>query len=160
MEKGLVMARPTQDEALMATALTWAKRGTCSRAQVGAVFSLSGRVVITGYNGSPPRMAHCDHLDCLCDAQRFKLGADPRCPKHGPCRTAIHAEANAIAYAARCGVSLEGSELHVTRSPCTNCAGLIIQAGVTKVTWYQPHRDLSGLALLALGGLEVVQWGV
>lgn len=46
----------------------------------------------------------------------------------------VHAEANAIAQAARTGTRLIGANLIVTeRYPCKTCAGLIIQAGIKRV---------------------------
>jgi dCMP deaminase len=51
-----------------------------------------------------------------------------------------HAEANAIASAARNGHSLKGSILYTTCFPCAQCAALIIQAGIGEVV-YTINRD-------------------
>lgn len=54
-----------------------------------------------------------------------------------------HAEANAIANAARAGVALDGCALLVTAlHPCNECAKLIIQAGIRTV--YGPLPDIDG----------------
>jgi len=45
----------------------------------------------------------------------------------------IHAEANAVAHAARIGVSLKGCTVYSTFFPCATCAGLLVQAGVAAV---------------------------
>lgn len=45
----------------------------------------------------------------------------------------VHAEGNAIATAARFGLSLEGSILYCTDQPCFGCSKELIQAGMTKV---------------------------
>lgn len=46
----------------------------------------------------------------------------------------VHAEANAIAQAARTGARLHGASIIVTeRFPCKSCAGLIIQSGIKRV---------------------------
>jgi dCMP deaminase len=42
----------------------------------------------------------------------------------------IHAEANAVAAAARNGHSLKGGLAFVTNFPCLQCAGLLIQSGI------------------------------
>lgn len=55
------MERITRDEMLMEVAHVVAKRGTCSRLQVGAVFALEGRILVAGYNGAPRGMDHCIH---------------------------------------------------------------------------------------------------
>ena len=49
-----------------------------------------------------------------------------------------HAEENAIAFAARNGVKLEGSSLYVNRMvPCTRCTRLIIQSGIKNIFVYE-----------------------
>ena len=45
----------------------------------------------------------------------------------------IHAEANAIACAARNGVSLDGCIAYVTLQPCSNCTLLLVQAGIKEI---------------------------
>lgn len=45
----------------------------------------------------------------------------------------VHAEANAIAAAARKGHSVLGATAYVTRPVCCQCAALLIQAGIQRV---------------------------
>jgi dCMP deaminase len=80
------------------------------------------------------------------------------CPFPLPCTRAIHAEANAIIHAAKYGVGVDGAELHTTRMPCLNCAGMILNAGIKRVVYYEDHREESGLRLLQQAGLEVVKY--
>lgn len=47
-----------------------------------------------------------------------------------------HAEENAVAQAARVGVSLKGCTAYVTHFPCSRCARSLIQAGVSAV-WFE-----------------------
>src|SRR3546814_13790863 len=99
----------------MGVAELWAEHSTCSRLAVGAVISREGRTLSSGYNGAPAGLPHCDHRECTCRYEEGQLlGGDPQCAKHGPCRTAVHAEANALAFAARYGMATEGAELHTT----------------------------------------------
>jgi dCMP deaminase len=154
-------ARPTRDAILMSTAHLWSKRSTCSRAHVGVVIARDGRSLVTGYNGAPKGLPHCQH-HCQCDlknagwrpeeAQRAGIEHATWCPA-GPCKNAVHAEANAIAWAARNGVRLEGSVLYTTFSPCLACAQLIVNAGVIEVVHAQHYRDRSPLELLATAGI-------
>lgn len=52
----------------------------------------------------------------------------------------VHAEANAIANAARAGTSTLGCSLVVTSLyPCGDCAKVIIQAGIKKIYAPKPH---------------------
>lgn len=189
------MIRPSREECLVETAFVWAKRSTCSRLQVGAVFHRDGRILMTGYNGAPSGLPHCDHrCDCgkvgdrlrapdptnesLADwsARKFKeVGASIRasqmsgisvedtphklnCNSLQPCIVSEHAERNGIAWAARLGVGLEGSELVVTHQPCLACAMSIINVGVTRVTYVYPYRLRNGLDLLEQAGLPVEQY--
>lgn len=45
----------------------------------------------------------------------------------------VHAEANAVAHAARTGASLLGCTAYVTHEPCAQCAALLINAGVAEI---------------------------
>lgn len=49
-----------------------------------------------------------------------------------------HAEANAICNAARVGTPLKGCTMYLQWFPCTNCALLIIQAGIKTVVASKP----------------------
>jgi dCMP deaminase len=48
-------------------------------------------------------------------------------------RLIVHAEANAVAAAARNGHGLKGATAYVTFCPCPQCAALLIQAGIVRV---------------------------
>src|SRR6478736_4893511 len=135
------MSRYTRDQALVMAAEIAAVRGTCSRAQVGVVFARNGRVVMTGYNGAPAGVKHCIHLP----------GDDQ------PCEIAVHAEANAIATAARYGVALDNSTVYVTMQPCLKCAQLLINAGIYGLVFTRPYRVTDGVDLLVRQGIEVRQ---
>lgn len=123
--------RISREELLMKTAFLVAERSTCNRLHVGAVAAIQGRSVVSGYNGAPAGIDHCMHQE-----------------DEGECIWATHAEANAIAFAARHGVSLLGSTLFTTHSPCIRCAHLIINAGIEEVYYSISYRDDSGLRLL------------
>lgn len=113
--------RPSWKTYFLTIAREVAKRATCPRASVGCVLALDKRVLSTGYNGSPPGMEHCDEVGCLMEG--------------GHCTRTVHAEANAIAQAARNGVSVNGSIAYVTHTPCRNCQQLMMSAGVLE--WIQ-----------------------
>ena len=132
--------RPTREETLMEMARAAAKRSTCSRRNVGAVIARDFRPISTGYNGAPSGMPHCNHrLDELASAG---------------CQVVVHAEANAVAFAARYGVSTQGASLFVTLSPCETCAKLVINAGLEEVFYAETYRDQTGLDLLADAGVK------
>lgn len=145
--------KPSRDNTLMGVARLWSEHSTCSRLPVGAVISRDGRSFSTGYNGAPAGMPHCDHRECTCRYPDHLLGDDPKCPKHGPCRTAVHAELNALMFAARFGLATEGAELHTTHQPCLNCAMAIVNGGIIRVVFEFPYRDNGGLDLLTAAGV-------
>ena len=184
--------RITRDEMLMEMAHTVAKRGTCSRLQVGAVFAQDGRVVVTGYNGAPPGLDHCIHESFTWPSDHEMKWGDswyhtvPKwmaqvesrtngfitptpgvtyywdgeaiSTKEG-CGVAEHAERNAVAYAARHGISLGGSTLYCTHAPCGSCARTLIAVGVTAVYYDHAYRLTAGVDLLRHSGIQVIDLG-
>lgn len=155
--------RPTREITLMQHAFVEAERSTCSRAHVGVVFALAGRILVTGYNGAPAGMPHCDHT-CDCGypgtgGMLFEGKHLSNCATLSPCLVSVHAEANAIAFAARHGVCLEGSQLFATFSPCVPCAQLLVNVGITKLYAAAMYRITDGIDLLRSAGIEVVDWG-
>lgn len=145
--------RPNRDHTLMGVARLWAEHSTCSRLPVGAVISRDGRSFSTGFNGAPARMPHCDHSLCTCGDGEVTGYTVDHCPRHGACRTAVHAELNALMFAAKYGLATDMSELHTTHQPCLNCAMAIVNAGVVRVVYEFPYRDNGGLDLLVAAGV-------
>lgn len=116
------------------------KRSVCSRKHVAAILVKDHRPVSFGYNGPPSGIDHCCSKD---DSE---------------CKGAIHAEMNAIAFAAKHGLSLEGTTLYVSMSPCLKCAQVILNSGISRVVYRDSYRDPSGTLLLQQY-LEVVKHG-
>src|SRR3954469_11838629 len=128
---------------LMQTAKLFARSGTCFRLRTGAVLARRGRVLSTGFNGAAAGLPHCSH-------------DDPTSIKESDaCRIAVHAELNAIAFAARYGVATEGAEMFATHMPCVACSQAIINAGVERVVYDQSYRDASGVQMMMDAGLLV-----
>lgn len=128
--------RPTWDEYFLMIAKLAATRSTCLAFPVGAVIVKNKQVLATGYNGSPSGSAHCT-------AQGYCYPGLSSCDasKTMPSR-AVHAEANAIAQAAKHGISTDGASIYVTLEPCLSCLKLIISAGVKEV-FYETGFDSS-----------------
>ncbi|NJL84108.1 MAG: dCMP deaminase family protein [Chloroflexaceae bacterium] len=123
----LEQQRPTWDEYFLMLAKLAATRSTCLAFPVGAVIVKNKQVLATGYNGSPSGSVHCT-------AQGFCYPGLDSCDasKELPSR-AVHAEANAIAQAAKNGISTEGARIYVTLEPCLSCLKLLISAGIKEV---------------------------
>jgi len=142
------MERPSRHEICMQIAHIVAHRGTCDRAQVGAVLARDGRVLVTGYNGPPSGLPHCSHAsgrDGVSDT--------------GGCLRAVHAEANAVAFAARHGIATEGTDLYCTHLPCQKCAELLINAGIVAVHYATDYRLKEGELLLRQAGVDIIYYG-
>ena len=138
------MGRPNWDEYFMTLAVIAASRSTCNRGHVGAVLVKDNRVLCTGYNGSPMGQRHCDEVGCLQD--------EPG----GPCKRTIHAEANAIAWAARHGISVQGCTAYISHySPCLACAYLLVQVGCREVVYRVLYHDERSLSVLRDAGVKL-----
>ena len=132
-----------KDHVFMEIAVTLGKLGTCDRARVGAVLTKDGRCVSWGFNGAPPGLPHCADND-----HGWRGTQRPQDIEIHGCVNATHAEANALAFAARQGISTDDSTLYVERSPCVDCARLLIAVGIKRVVYLVPYRDHSGEDLL------------
>ncbi len=120
--------------------------------QVGAVIVKDKRNMTTGYNGAPAGVESCKSKEeCL----RRKLNI-PSGTKHELC-FAVHAEQNAIAQAAKLGISLEGATLYCTHQPCVICCKIIINAGIKRVVYQHGYPDEFSLQLFKEANIEIVQ---
>lgn len=152
----VVKTRPAMDQTLMQMAKLMADRATCSRAQVGAIIVKETRPVSSGYNGTAAGLPHCDHTcDCGGRVDFSNTDHEEWCNSRQPCKFSVHAEANAIAFAAKHGVSTDGATLYTTMAPCIECAKLIVNAGIVRVVAASQYRDDSGTRLLNQLGVEV-----
>lgn len=149
------MKKPSFDEIYMDLAENLGKKSHCVKAQVGAVLAKDTRIISLGYNGPPAGTYNCDEVwpetGCLRDSK-------------GSCSLALHAEQNAILYAAKNNVSLQGSTLYVTLAPCIACARVIYTVGIKKVIYLNSYAKMKNLPaeegadFLEKFGVEVVQF--
>ncbi len=122
------MSRPNWKDYFLNIAKEVASRSTCPRASVGAVIVKDNRILSTGYNGALSGEPHCTEVGCLMESNH--------------CERTIHAETNAVAQAAKFGVSVDGATLycwsirHSTGQPvdfCTKCSQVMKAAGIKEV---------------------------
>ncbi len=119
--------RQSWSEYFMNIARIVATRSTCERKYVGAVIVKENTILSTGYNGSMSGAPHCHDVGCMVENDH--------------CVATIHAEQNAIIHAARHGISLQGSAIYVTASPCWLCFKMIVNAGIREVYYGEFYRD-------------------
>ena len=131
--------RPDMNEYLMGIAIAVRKRANCLGSRIGAVIALHGRIVSTGYNGTPQNMPNCLDGGCHRCANRDKY---PSGSGYDLC-ICVHAEQNAILSAARFGIAIEGSTMYTTMRPCFSCTKEMLQAKVHEVyylhDWSHPN---------------------
>jgi dCMP deaminase len=139
----------------MDLAANLALRSHCIKMKVGCVLTRETRIISIGYNGPPAGTHNCDE-----EFPETGCGTD----RKGSCTLGIHAEQNAILYAAKNGASLEGGTLYVTLAPCLACAKVIYTMGIKKVIFkdsYAVYKGLAheeGVAFLTRFGVEVEQY--
>ena len=143
--------RPSWEKYFMDIAFLVAKRSTCLRRSVGAVLVKNKRILATGYNGAPSGIRHCSETGCL----RERLNV-PSGEKHELCR-GIHAEQNSIIQAAFHGVSIKGAILFCTNLPCSICAKMIINAGITRIYFHDGYADAMSEEMLKEAGIELIR---
>jgi dCMP deaminase len=119
--------RDSWDVYFMKIAKQVSSRGTCQRKKVGCVIVREKTILATGYNGSIRGMPHCDEAGHMIEN------------KH--CVRTAHAEQNAIAQAARNGVSVLGGDCYVTASPCWICFKILANAGINRIVFGEFYRD-------------------
>jgi len=130
------MSRPRFDDIFMELAVNLAKRSHCIKAQVGAVLTRDTRIISIGYNGPPAGTHNCD--------DEFPETGCPRDSK-GSCSLALHAEENAILYAAKNGSEVEGATIYVTLSPCIACARIIYSLKISRVVFLHSYAEYKGI---------------
>lgn len=147
-----------------------AKQSTCCRLNVGAVLVKDNRVISIGFNGVPTGQLHCEDnfLEVYksgCFKDKYATFTDFMQSKdfydlHGKWSIdhELHAEQNAILFAAKNGIATNGSHLYVTQSPCIHCAKIITTSGVEKVFYKELYdRSQEGIVFLNKNGIECRQ---
>lgn len=118
--------------------------------QVGAIIVKDNRIITTGYNGAPSGVSSCkERGECL----RRKMNI-PSGTRHELCY-AVHAEQNAIAQAAKLGISVEGATLYCTHQPCVICSKMMINSGIKRIVYCEGYPDDFSLKLLKEAGVQI-----
>ncbi len=143
------LTRPGFDEYILKIASVVAERSTCRRHHMGAVAVRDKHILTTGYNGAPAGQKDCLELGCLRDEMNIASGE-----KQETCR-AIHAEQNVIIQAALHGISLEGSTIYCTHTPCVLCAKMLVNARIKRFVSFRKYSDDRFIDLFREAGIEI-----
>lgn len=108
-----------------------ASASKCVSKQVGAVIVRDGRILSTGYNGTPAGYKNCSDY----------WNGEYTDEHHEWSKTyEIHAEMNAIIWAARQGISIDGGTIFVTLEPCSECSKNLMAAGIKRIVYDKAYE--------------------
>lgn len=121
--------RPDRDRYFMGIALAVRERANCVGSRVGAIIVQEGRIISTGYNGTPSGMKNCLDGGCYRCSNRSEF---PSGSGYDLC-ICVHAEQNALLASARFGIAVENASLYTTMQPCFGCLKEMLQAKIKVV---------------------------
>jgi dCMP deaminase len=117
------------DKIRLTQAYEISKMSSCVSRQVGTIITVDNRIVSEGRNGTPSGYINCN--------------------EHNPEHTKdhhdwsniyeIHAELNAILWAARRGTSIDKGTIYCTTKPCVQCTKNIIASGIIRIVYSEDY---------------------
>lgn len=141
-------------EWLMNLAKDISKRSTCVKIKVGAIITREGRIVSVGYNGSAPGREHCeDHFN----TPKNDWATFLEIHHIWSIKNEVHAEINAILFAAKHGIPIDNCVMFVTHLPCTICSKYIVQSGIRKVYYNEEYDGITDSDIFAENFVEVIR---
>lgn len=116
--------------------------------QIAAAIVKDNKIVATAYNAHYPSQ------------HALSINGDPRsnfdAGQGQGIYTSIHAEASALAQAARKGIAVDGADVYVTTFPCPTCARSLVEAGVKRVFYKHGYSLLDAEEILKGSGIEII----
>ena len=126
------------DDYFMSLAFLISSRSSCDRLHVGCVLVNANRIISIGYNGFLPGVPHKSIM------------------KNNHEQATIHAEQNAISYAAKNSASINNCTAYITHFPCINCAKLLAASGIKKIKYHDDYKnDPIVFEILAPAGIVI-----
>ncbi|MDA9128919.1 deaminase [Candidatus Gracilibacteria bacterium] len=98
----------------------------CISKKTGSIIVKDTRILSTGYTGTPAGYVNCDE---------YWGGKYTKAHHDWSAKYEIHAEMNALVWAARRGISIEGATVYVTLQPCFQCTKNIVAAGIKRIVY-------------------------
>ena len=111
------------NEYFMSLCLLASCRSACKRLHVGCVLVKDNRIISMGYNGF---IKGAPHKSIIRDNHEIST---------------VHAEQNAISYAAKFGVSIDNCDAYITHFPCVNCAKILAASGIKKIYYHDDYKN-------------------
>jgi len=126
-----------------------ADQSECKSRQVGAIIVKNNSIYGEGWNSPPSK---CSSDDCArCSSPDHVSGKDLNLA------LCAHAESNLIATCAKEGRSTDGAELWCTTKPCSECAKLIVRAGIQYVYYLNEYDSPMTNMIFKNGGVFFVK---
>lgn len=121
-----------EDRVFISIAHDMAMLSHCVSRQVGVVIVRDGRILSTGVNGTAIDDVNCDSVfpEENFDKVAHRQWAD---------LNEIHAEMNAINFAAKFGIKLDGATLYSSLQPCMECSKNIPAVGIKRIVFDQMY---------------------
>jgi dCMP deaminase len=117
-------SRISWDDYFISLSLLVSCRSSCERLHVGCVIvDTENRIVSVGYNGFLSGAPHTSRI-----REDHELST-------------VHAEQNAISYAAKSGISVNGCIVYITHYPCINCAKILCSSGIKKIYYHYDYKN-------------------
>lgn len=137
--------RPTLDEVYLRMLDIFARRSTCVRRQVAAIFvDGHGRYLSSGYNGVPKGQVHC--IDVPCEGAKDLPGNNNHCE-------AVHAEQNAIL---QCPDLDKVHTVYCSCTPCFSCAKMLCNLlNLKRIVVNETYTDKLGRLTIMRQGIQL-----
>jgi dCMP deaminase len=107
----------------------------CVSKHTWAIIVKDNRILSTGYNGTPAWYINCDEY------WKWEYTQDHHDWSY---KYEIHAEMNALIWAARNGIKIEWATLYSTYQPCFDCTRAIIAWGIKKIVYKEKYKHYTG----------------
>jgi dCMP deaminase len=153
------------DITFMDNARRLARNSHCaSSKKVCCLLVKDGQIISSGINGTLPGLPNCDDIyfktngiwNVRMDPTRTRV-CEPNEHFEWSKQNEAHAEQNAIAGAARRGISTEGATAYVTHSPCSSCSLLLGMSGIKRLVIGELYdRAPDAFKVLQQKGIEVI----
>lgn len=140
----------------------------CCSKKVGCVIVKDDRIISVGYNGTVSGYKNCSEHAKECGWTFEENGVEylDKDKRHLHSEWSsiheVHAEQNAMDFALKNGISINGAELYCTHTPCIECVKRIVNSGISKVYFsiYYDKTNESWDNFLKETGVEVefVDW--
>jgi dCMP deaminase len=111
-----------------------AEASKCVSKKVGAIIVKDGRILSSGYNGTPTGYKNCTDI---------WNGEYTKEHHEWSKKYEIHAEMNAIIWAARRGIPIEGGTIYCTYEPCSECTKNIIASGIKEIVYLEKYKHIN-----------------